>query len=812
MLSDFKFALRQLAKAPGFAAVAILTLALCIGANSAIFSVVHAILLKPYPWPDSEKLVYVYNTYPLMGMPNAGISIPDYLDRRAGVSGFADAALYNRQNFNLSGANDPELIVGFRATPSLFSTLESSAMLGRVFTDNDAQPGSPKVVVLSHALWKNRFGSDPAIIGTTIRLNTEPVTVIGVMPPGFYFPAPTTQAWVPFVFTPAQRSDGERGNEFSIMIARLKPGASVATVQRELDLIQTRNAERLTDEAGFWKSSGFGGRSVGFLDQNVANVRGMLWLVQAGVAAALLIGCANVASLLLARAVARERELAIRAALGAGRGRLVRLLLIESLILFLSGGALGLLVALWGVGALGAVGLSTLPRAFAVTLDPTVFGFTLLCALGTGVLFGALPAWSASRSDAAAALKEAGARGTSGRRTQGLRAALVVGEIAIAVMLLSTAGLLVKSFARLQQENPGFRPGGVITAKLNLPRAKYSQPEKQVAFHDAAVAALRALPGVRDVGMTNVLPFTGNNSQGSYTSPDIVVPPGAPSPHGQLRAVDSGYLHALGITLLRGRWIADSDTAQAQPVVVIDRLLADRYWPGQDAIGKRINIGSSDPTSRVVVGVVAPVKVQNLEENTTKETLYFPYSQYSQFPDVTFILVVKTEGDPAALAASVRAAVRSADPEQPVFDVKTMTQRMDDAAQPRRAPMILLSLFAGVALLLAALGVYGVLAFSVAQRTSEFGIRLALGATARDIAALVLRQGSVLVLLGVGAGLAGYLALSRIVAQLLYGVTATDPATLAIAPLVLALVALVACLLPARRATKVDPMVALRAE
>ena len=812
MLSDLKFALRQLAKAPGFTVVAILTLALCIGANSAIFSVVHAILLKPYPWPDSEKLVYVYNTYPLMGLPNAGISIPDYLDRREGVSGFADAALYNRQNFNLSGTSDPELIVGFRATPSLFSTLETGAMLGRVFNDHDAQPGSPKVVVLSHALWKNRFGSDPALIGTTIRLNTEPVTVIGVMPPTFYFPAPTTQVWVPFVFTPAQRTDAERGNEFSIMIARLKPGASAATVQRDLDLIQSRNAERVTSEAAFWKSTGFGGRTIGFLEQNVANIRGMLWLVQAGVAAALLIGCANVASLLLARAVSRERELAIRAALGAGRGRLVRLLLIESLVLFLAGGALGLLVALWGVGALGAVGLSTLPRAFAVTLDPTVFAFTLLCALGTGLVFGALPAWSASRSDAAAALKEAGARGTSGRRTQGLRAALVVVEIAVAVMLLSTAGLLVKSFSRLQQENPGFRPGGVITAKLNLPRAKYGQPEKQVAFHDAAVAALRALPGVREVGITNVLPFTGNNSQGSYTSPDIVVPPGAPSPHGQMRAVDSGYLRALGLTLLRGRWIADSDTALSQPVVVIDRLLADRYWPGQDAIGKRITRGSTENNPQVVVGVVAPVKVQNLEENTTKETLYFPYSQYPQFPDVTFILVVKTDGDPAALAASVRNAVRSADPEQPVFDVKTMAQRMDDVAQPRRAPMILLSLFSAVALLLAALGVYGVLAFSVAQRTSEFGIRLALGATPGNIAALVLRQGSVLVVVGVLAGLAGYLALSRIVAQLLYGVAATDPATLAIAPLILALVALAACLLPARRATKVDPMVALRAE
>jgi predicted permease len=445
-----------------------------------------------------------------------------------------------------------------------------------------------------------------------------------------------------------------------------------------------------------------------------------------------------------------------------------------------------------------------------VTLDPTVFGFTFLCALATGLLFGALPAWSVSRSDAAVALKEAGGRGTVGQRTQGLRAALVVIEVALAVMLLSTAGLLVKSFARLQQESPGFRPGGVITAMLQLPRAKYDAPEKIVAFHDAAVAALRAVPGVTEVGMTNLLPFTGNNSQSSYSSPDIVLPPGAPSPHAQVRTVDAGYLRALGLTLLRGRWFAETDTAKTQLVVVIDRLLADRYWPGQDALGKRIDAGDhTGQKTWVVVGVVAPVKVRNLEENTKKETIYFPLAQST---DAALVVVVRTAGDPAALTASVRNAVRAADPEQPVFDVKTMSQRMDDAAQPRRAPMILLSLFSGVALLLAALGVYGVLAFSVAQRTSEFGIRLALGATPGAIASLVLRQGSLLVLAGIAAGLAGYLALSRIVAQLLYGVAATDPVMLAIAPLILALVALVACLLPARRATKVDPMVALRAE
>ncbi|HEY4300833.1 MAG TPA: ABC transporter permease [Candidatus Didemnitutus sp.] len=809
MISDLRQALRSLAKTPTFTAVTILTLALCIGANSAIFSVVHSILLKPYPWPGSENLVYVYNTYPLMGLPNAGTSIPDYLDRRNGVSGFADSAMYNSRSLNLAADGQPEQIAGLRATPSLFSTLQSSAALGRVFTEAEAEPGNDKVVVLSHSLWKNRFGSDPAIVGKTVRLNTEPFIVIGVMPEWFYFPTPTTQAWVPFAFTSKQKSDEERGNEYSNMIARLKPGATLAAVQKDLDVIQARNAERISESRDFWKESGFGGRTVGFLEQNVNGIRSMLWLVQAGVAAALLIGCANVASLLLARAVARERELAIRAALGAGRGRLIRLLLTESLALFVAGGLLGLLAAQWGVTALSSLGFSTLPRAFSVHVDPVVFGFTLLCALATGILFGALPAWSASRGDAAAALKEAGARGTAGRRTASVRSGLVIGEIALAVMLLSTSGLLVRSFEKMQQESPGFNPGGVITARLSLPMAKYDQPEKRLAFVDEVLGRLRLQPGIRAAGVTDVLPFAGNNSQGSYSSPDIVQAPGAPGPHGQVRDVDPGYFRAMGITLLRGRWFDETDTAKSQHVVVIDRVLADRFWPGQDPLGKRIDRGGDAPNYRVVVGVVAPIKFASLEDPVKKETLYFPYAQQ---PDNNFVLVIKTDRDPAALTPAVREAVHGADSEQPVFDVKTMSQRMYDVAQTRRAPMLLLALFSTVALLLAVLGVYGVLTFSVAQRTSEFGVRIALGATTRDIAALVLRQGSWLVLGGVVAGLAGYLALSRIVGRMLYGIAPTDPIALAIAPAVLMIAALFACLLPVRKATRVNPLEALRAE
>lgn len=808
-MNDIRYSLRSLGKSRAFTAIAMLTLALCIGANSAIFSVVNAILLKPYPWPDSERLVFVYNSYPLMNLPNAGTSIPDYLDRKAGVAGFEDAAMYTNQAMNLASDGEPERITGLRATPSLFSTLQSQARLGRVFGEADAQEGNEKVVVLSHALWRDRFGADPSMIGKTIRLNSMPYQVIGVMPEDFYFPTPTTQAFVPFAFTAAQKSDDERGNEFSSMIARLKPGATTAAVQRDLDLIQARNAERIAESRDFWKTSGFGGRVNGFLEQNVSNVRGMLWLIQAGVAAALLIGCANIASLLLARAMEREKELAIRSAMGAGRGRLMRLLIAESVLLFSGGGILGVFFAWWGVRALSGLGLSTLPRGFGVELDLTVVAFTLTCAIATGFLFGLLPAWSASRRDAASTLKEAGGRSASGgRHTQMLRSGLVVSEVALAVMLLSTAGLLVRSFEALQRQNPGFEPAGLVTARVSLPANKYDTPEKRVAFADSLLERVRALPGVKSAGITTNLPFAGGNSSASYSSPDIVVPPGAPAPHARYRVVGPGYFETVGMKPLLGRLFDERDVLISQRVVIIDKLLADKYWPGQDPLGKRIV--RDDPAKPfLVVGVVPPIKFQGLDEDVNKESIYYPFAQASN-PNV--FLAARAQADPLKIAPSLREAVRAIDPDQPVSDIRTMTERMDAASLSRRAPMILLGLFSGVALLLAVLGVYGVLAFAVTQRTPEFGVRMALGASRRSIADLVLRQGASLVGIGVACGLGAFLALSSVVGKLLYGVPPTDPLSLTVAPIVLALAAVVACIVPVRRATGVSPLEALRVE
>jgi putative ABC transport system permease protein len=808
-MNDIRYSLRALSKSSAFTSIAMLTLALCIGANSAIFSVVNAILLKPYPWPDSDRLAVVYNSYPLMNLPNAGTSIPDYLDRKAGVSGFEDAAMYTNQAFNLASDGEPERIVGMRVTPSLFTTLESQARLGRVFGEADAEPGNEKVAVLSHPLWRDRFGSDPAIVGKTIRLNSTPYQVIGVMPEGFYFPTPANQIFVPFAFTARQKTDDERGNEFSTMIARLKPGATFDAIQRDLDLIQARNAERVAGSREFWKTSGFGGRANGFLEQNVSNVRGMLWLIQAGVAAALLIGCANIASLLLARAMVREKELAIRSAMGAGRARLMRLLITESVLLFTGGGVLGVFFAWWGVRALANLGLSNLPRGFSVELDATVVLFTLMCAFGTGFLFGTLPAWTASRRDAAATLKEAGGRsGSGGRHTQRLRSGLVIGEVALAVMLLSTAGLLVRSFEALQRQAPGFEPNGLLTARLSLPGSKYDGPEKRIAFGEGLLDRVRALPGVKSAGLTSGLPFSGGNGSASYSSPDIVVPAGAPQPHARFRIVGRGYFETVGMKPLIGRVFDEGDVLISQRVVVIDKLLSDKYWPGQDPLGKRIVL--DDPNKPFqVVGVVAPIKFQGLDEDVTKESLYYPFEQVTA---TNLFIAIRAQGDPLKLVPSLREAVKAIDPDQPVSDVKMMTQRMEDASVSRRAPMVLLGLFSGVALLLAVLGVYGVLAFAVTHRTPEFGVRMALGASRRSIADLVLRQGALLVGIGVATGLAAFLALSSVVGKLLYGVAPTDPLSLTAAPVALALAAVFACIVPVRRATGVSPVEALRVE
>jgi putative ABC transport system permease protein len=813
MLSDLKYAFRALARTPGFTFVAMATLALCIGANSAIFSLVNAILLKPYPWPHSEQLVYVGNVYPKIGQDAGnGISIPDYLDHHSGVPSFAESALISGFSANLALDGAPERVYGLTVTPSIFPLLQTPPALGRTFTEADAEPGAGRTAVLTHGFWKNRFGADPGVIGKTLRLNGDTYQIVGVMPDGFYFPHPRPQFFVPYVFTPEQKSDEQRYNQFSTMVARLKPDATIASANRELDAVHRMVRERLPSAREEFEATGYTSAAVGFLETNVKDVRTMLWILQAGVAAALLIGCANVANLLLARATVRQREFAIRSALGAGRSRLVRQLLVESLVLFLAGGALGLLVAWWSLGAVNGLGVGNLPRGFGVALDVRVFAFTLLCAAVPGLAFGALPALASTRGDAAEALKSAGTRATAGRRQLWLRSSLAVIQVALSLMLLATSGLLLRSFQRVQEESPGFSTENTLTASLSLPASRYGTAEKRAAFAAQLTERLGAIPGVSAAGLVNALPFASANPQGGYQIEGIDPPPGKPNPNGMIRQVSPGYFATMGIPLLRGRLIEASDTNGRENVVVIDRFMADRYWPGGDPIGKRVSRGGGATQGNgtwTIVGVVGTIKHWDLAQQVTKETLYFPYAQS---PNPSFSFVLKSSVPASALQAAVRAAVLALDPEQPIFDLKTLDARLDESLQRRRAPMVLLSVFAGVALVLASLGIYGVLAFSVSQRTAELGIRMALGADRAGILRLILRQGAGLVTLGLALGLGGYLALSSFIASLLFRTAPSDPATLVAAPLLLAAVAAAACLLPARRATLVDPMVALRTE
>lgn len=811
--SDLRYTARALIARPGFALAAVLTLTLGIGANTAIFSVLHGLLLRPLPYPDGERLVQVYNSYPNMGLADAGSSIPDYLDRREQASGLADLALYTGQAFNLAddGAA-PERLNGLRATPSLFSTLQVPAALGRVFDEQHAVPGSDRVAVLSHALWSNRFNADPAIVGRDIRLSGEPFRVIGVMPEGFGFPNRATQLWVPFAFTDAQRGDTERGNEYSASVGRLRPGASVEALNSEFDAIVARTAERAAALGGpaaayadFLRGGNFSGRAQPLRDYQVGANRQSMLLLQGAVLLVLLIAVANVANLMLTRLSARQKELSVRNALGASRLRIAGGVLVESLLLALAGGIGGVLVAQGAVALLADMvrseGGDYLPQ-----LDLQVLGFALALALATGLLTALVPVLALVRTNISEVLKEGGRLSAGGRGAAWSRNALVVGQIAMATVLLVGAGLLLTSFRSLQQQSPGFRSAQLTTAMIALPASKYPDVASRARFYQEVLAGLRALPGVEQAGYVSSLPFSGNNASASYYIDGQQLAAGQASPHAMQRYVDEQYFDALGITVLKGRGFEAQDSAEAPPVVVIDELLARKHFQGRDPIGERINRGDGTPWA-TIVGVVATVRHNDLASEVQKETLYEPYRQQN-VPYGT--LVVHSRLPTAELAAAMRAAVIAVDPEQPLFDVKPLDERIAGSIGPRRQVMRLVAAFAGVALLLSAIGIYGVLAFIVSQRTGELGVRMAIGAGARQVLQLVLGQGARLTALGLVLGIAGALLAAQAASAMLFGV---QPFALAVyVPVIvfLAATAMFACWLPARRAARIDPLVALR--
>ena len=802
-MQDLRYAFRTLRKQPVFTLVAVLTLTLGIGANAAIFSLVYQILLRPLPYADADRLVFVWNTYPLMGLDKASVSIPDYLDRRTQSDVVEDATLFTMRSLNLAEGGQPEQIRALMVTPSFFSTLGRQPQLGRGFTDEEATPGADRQVILAHGLWRARFGGDPGIVGRDLRISGESYKVVGVLPQDFELPGREIGALVPFAFTPQQMSDAGRGNEFSQMIARLRPGATIDQANAQMKTIVARNLERLPASADFVRTSGFSGFAVPIREELVGDTREPLLVLQAGVLLVLFIACANVANLLLMRATGRGRELAIRTTLGAGQGRLVRQMLTEGLVLSVVGSAAGLLVGYLGVKALVALTVQQLPVGTTATLHLPVVAFTLALAVLTGLVFGIVPAIAVVRGNTASILKDDATRGSASRSTGWMRAALVVGETAVALMLLVGAGLLVKSFANLRGVDPGFESSNVLTAQIVLPASRYPAPADRWAFWQRLTDKARQIPGATDVGLTSNVPFNGNVSSGSYSIVGYTPGPGEPRPHARQEVVGADYFEVMQIPLIEGRFFNDGDTPDSARVAIVDQYLVDKYFKGRSAIGQEIQRGG-----RIrIVGVVGTINSIDLGMPVTKERIYYPLSQAAIGG---MALVVKAGLDPLQLAAQVRAAVREIDPEQPVADVRTMEQWMARSLEVRRAPMALLTIFGAVALVLSAVGIYGVLAYGVTQRVREFGIRQALGADRGSILSLVLKQGLLRVTIGVALGLAGALALSSYLESLLFGVTSRDLPVFAAVTIVLFAVAMLACYVPARRATRVDPMVALR--
>ena len=806
-MQDLRYAIRTLRKQPIFTLVAVLTLTLGIGANTAIFSLLYQILLRPLPYPAADRLVFVWNMYPLMGLPQASVSIPDYIDRRTQAPAVEDATLFTVRSLSLSAEGQPEQLRALAVTPSFFSTLQRQPSLGRGFTEEEARPGADRFAILTYGLWNSRFGSDRSIVGRDVRLNGEPYRVVGVLPEDFLLPSRDVSILVPFSFTPEQMSDQGRGNEFSSMIARLRPGATIDQLNGQMKLIVERNIERLPAAAAFARSSGFGGYAVSIRDQLVGDAREPVLVLQAGVIVVLLIACANVANLLLMRATGRARELAVRATLGAGHWRLVRQMLTEGIVLSLIGGIAGLALGIAGVKALIALSSSQIPGVVGAQVDPAVLLFTLVLSVVTGLVFGMVPALAVVRGNTSAMLKDDSTRGSASRSTGATRAVLVVAETALALMLLVGAGLLIKSFAQLQDVNPGFSSENVLTAQISLPGSRYADAAARRAFWDRLLEKARAIPGVTSAGLTSNVPFNGMVSSGSYSI--VGYTPGAnePRPHGRQEVVGGDYFRAMQIPLVAGRFFNEADTAQAPPVVIIDQYLVNKYFANRDPLGQQIQRGGSQSRPFTIVGVVGTINSIDLGEPVTKERLYYPVTQQAR---QSMALVLKTGLDPTQLVAQVRSAVQGIDPEQPLADVRTMNQWVGRSLEGRRTPMLLLALFGAIALILSAIGIYGVLAFAVAQRVREFGIRQALGADRRAILSLVLTQGMRTAAMGIVLGLAGAMALTKYLQSLLFGVNTRDVSVFAGVTVLLLGVAILACYVPARRATRIDPMAALR--
>ena len=799
---DITYAIRNLWKRPGFTLIAVLTLALGIGANSAIFSAINALLLKPLPFPQLDRVVTVWDKMPNQGLEHNEVTFANYLDWQAQNQSFEQFALYRWWNANLAGDDSPERVQGFLVMANYLDTLGMKPILGRNFSTEENQPGKDAVAIISHSLWQRRFGGDPNILGKTITTNAVVRTIVGVTPEHFNFPK-GGEIYAPLAITPQILKNRRTHTYYAI--GRLKPGVSIQSAQSDIDNISARLQQQYPDD-----NTGWSAKVYPVVADTVRGYDTALLVSMAAVAFVLLIACANVADLMLARATGRQREIALRAALGASRWRIVRQLLTESLIVALIGGLLGALVALWGIDALRAANPGDAAR-FApgwhqLGLNFTVLAFTLGLSLLSGIVFGLAPALQVSNPNLNDSLKE-GSRQTSGR-SHGLRSSLVVFEIALSLVLLVGAGLAVRTFLALLKTDPGFNPDNLLTLNLVLPSAKYTDEPKRAAFYEDLLQRVKSTPGVESAAAVNFLPLGGSNSSDAYLIEGVPEPPPGQENLGRYRVCTPDYFQTMGIRLVKGRSFTEQDKAESPRVVIVNEAFARKHWPNQDAVGKRIKFYWPEKAPWIeIVGVIQDVK-HELNVPVTPE-YYLPYAQ-----DVwsSMVVVARTKVDPASLAGALRQQVWAIDKDQAVFDVHTMQEVRSISVGMYSSGSVMLGIFAGVALLLASMGIYGVMAFAVSQRTQEIGIRMALGARRVDVLKLVFSHGMKLALFGIVIGLLGSWGLTRFMKGLLFGVEPTDLLTFSLVSLCLLLSAFLACYLPARRATKVDPLDALRYE
>ena len=817
LIQDVRFAARVLWKDMGFAVTAILTLGICIGANAAIFAVVNSVLLEPLPVRDAGQLVHMYNSYPGAGVSDRGSTgVPDYYDRLRETDVFQAQALYNTRGVTLGQEGNPQRVTAMAGTPSLLRLLQVQPIRGRSFTDEDGETGKDHKAVLTYATWQRVFGGGDDAIGRDIRINGEPYAVIGVLPQGFTFLDPDVVLWLPVAFTAEQKSDDSRHSNNWSYVARLKPGATLEQARQQIDALNARNLDRFPAFKEILINAGFHTVVVPLQSYLVRDIRSTLVLLWVGVAFVLLIGAVNVTNLMLVRSTSRTRELATRHALGAGLGRISRQLLTEAVVLTMTGAVLGLGLGYAGLRALVAYGLDQTPQGTAIVMDATVVGFTAALALAIGMLIGLVPILNLRHLNLGQAFREEGRSGTSSPRARAMRRVLVTAQIAFAFMLLIGAGLLLASFRQVLAVKPGFDAARVLTGTVTPPAARYKDDASLTTFDNRLLDRVRSLPGVEAAGLTSNLPLSGNYNDSVILAEGYVMKPGESLISPFNTRVTPGYFEAMGVPLIRGRFFSASDDAKAPAVIIVDERLAARFWGSSDPLGRRLwNPDSAEelkngpgPKSHfyTVVGVVGSVRTTGLTEKAPVGAYYFPMPQNTAR---TVTLVVRSAGRPDPLVSAIRGELAGIDPELPFYGVRPMQERVDASLMSRRTPMLLASLFGAIALLLAAVGLYGVLTYQVSQRRREIGIRMALGSDTGRIFTMVVREGLVLVAIGLCLGIGGAFVIRQAMESQLFGVGAMDVGVMAGVSILLGTVALLACAVPARRAAHIDPLIAL---